>query len=337
MTNHLSQALTHWFENKDQTQWVLGTIYKTEKSAYRKAGAMMLIDGFGQQYGLLSGGCLEADIKLNAKRVMQTGKSLLLTYDSQDEDDLAFQIGIGCGGVVHIILQPITAENDLGLSDLREALNNRRGGVYRQLIADKQAPEATFDFNGPLQNFDIAQRSTLETQEGAEWLVTQIRPDPHLLVVGGGPDAMPVVEMAKRMGWYVSLVDPRAANARKEFFASADVIGREMGAELTQYAHESRIDAVVLMAHSVSLDAQALKDLHKVESLKYLALLGPRHRHDTVLDEAGINWQDAIVPISGPAGLDIGGDLPEAIALSILSECHAALHGRTATSLSKTL
>lgn len=337
MINHLSQALNHWFDHKDQTQWVLGTIYKTEKSAYRKAGAMMLIDGLGQQYGLLSGGCLEADIKLNAKRVMQSGKSLLLTYDSQDEDDLAFQIGIGCGGVVHIILQPIMPENDLGLSDLREALNHRRGGVYRQLIADKQTPDATFDFNGPIDNFDIAKRSSLQVQDDGDWLVTHIRPDPHLLVVGGGPDAVPVVEMAKRMGWYVSLVDPRAANARKEFFPTADVIRRDLGRDLSDYACNSRVDAVVLMAHSVSLDAEALKDLHRVESLKYLALLGPRHRHDTVLEEAGIGWQDAIVPISGPAGLDIGGDLPESIALSILAECHAALHGRTATSLSKTV
>ena len=337
MTNHLSQALNHWFENKDQTQWVLATIFKTEKSAYRKAGAMMLIDGHGTQYGLLSGGCLEADIKLNAKRVMQTSKCKIVSYDSMDEDDLAFQIGLGCGGVVHIILQPITAENDLGLPHLRNALNERKAGTYRQLISTDLPPRASFKLTESTDvNCDAHQSALIEDDTGL-WLETSITPDPHLLIVGAGIDAVPVVDLAKQLGWKVSLVDPRPANARKEFFPRADHIQRSMGDDLSAYAIETRVDAVILMAHSVSLDAEGLKHLHNVPSLKYLALLGPLHRQKEVIDVAGLSTDACTIKIAGPAGLDIGGDLPESIALSILTECHCVLNKRNAQSLSNLL
>ena len=83
--------------------WVLGTVYKTEGSAYRKAGAHMLINEYGDYYGLLSGGCLESDIVLNARKVMQTKQSKTVVYDSFDEDSIAHKIGVGCGGKVYIL------------------------------------------------------------------------------------------------------------------------------------------------------------------------------------------------------------------------------------------
>ena len=92
MSNHFSCLLNTWFNSKDTTQWVLGTVFKTEGSAYRKPGSFMLINGLGQQYGLLSGGCLESDIVLNSKKVMQTTETISLVYDSNDEDDLAKKI-----------------------------------------------------------------------------------------------------------------------------------------------------------------------------------------------------------------------------------------------------
>ena len=84
MSNQLTTLLNAWKQGKDETDWVLGTIYKTEGSAYRKAGAMMLINGNGQQFGLLSGGCLEADIMRRARAVMQTQQGALLVYDAND-------------------------------------------------------------------------------------------------------------------------------------------------------------------------------------------------------------------------------------------------------------
>jgi xanthine dehydrogenase accessory factor len=134
MSNQLITSLHAWQKGRNDTEWVLGTVYKTEGSAYRKAGAMMLINGLGQQLGLLSGGCLEPDIVRNARKVMQTRQALLLKYDATDEDDWSFQLGIGCGGKIYIMLQPLSEENDLGFGGMTVTLDSRKCGVYYQHI-----------------------------------------------------------------------------------------------------------------------------------------------------------------------------------------------------------
>ena len=113
MVTDLKSILNSWAPLKDQQEWVLATLYKIEGSSYRKLGAMMLISSLGQRLGMLSGGCLEADIQRHAKQVMSTLTSKTISYDATDEDDLTFQLGIGCGGIVHILLQPIHKSNEL--------------------------------------------------------------------------------------------------------------------------------------------------------------------------------------------------------------------------------
>ncbi|MCH1603124.1 MAG: XdhC family protein, partial [Luminiphilus sp.] len=73
MTMQLAAMLSRWAPQRDAEEWILGTVYKTEGSSYRKPGAMSLISSGGDQLGLLSGGCLEADIRLNARKVMASG------------------------------------------------------------------------------------------------------------------------------------------------------------------------------------------------------------------------------------------------------------------------
>lgn len=86
MSNQLSALLQAWQDKRDDTEWVLGTVYRTTGSSYRKACAMM-INGFSQYFGMLSGGCLEADILRHARRVMQSGEVDRIRYDGSDEDD----------------------------------------------------------------------------------------------------------------------------------------------------------------------------------------------------------------------------------------------------------
>jgi xanthine/CO dehydrogenase XdhC/CoxF family maturation factor len=318
MSNQLSDLLGAWLRAETATEWVLGTVYKTEGSAYRKAGAMMLINGLGQQYGLLSGGCLESDIVRNAGKVMRSGRPLTLVYDGSDEDDLSFQLGIGCGGKVYIMLQPLSAGNDLDLKTVAQALRDRQPGTYYQRIGGTEA------------YFRAGERRPLARSVMADgWLVTPIIPEPHLLVLGGGVDARPVVRIAKDLGWYVTLVDPRPANARRTYFPSADVILRETGEALARYVAAQRVDAAVLMSHNIDLDADGLRQLQQ-GGLRHIALLGPRHRYRQVLERAGLREGDLTCPVSGPAGLEIGGQLPESIALSILAECHAVLYQQRA-------
>jgi xanthine/CO dehydrogenase XdhC/CoxF family maturation factor len=318
MSNQLTALLDAWQRGRNDTDWVLGTVYKTEGSAYRKAGAMMLINGFGQQFGLLSGGCLEADILRHARKVMQGGRALLLEYDGSDEDDWSFKLGIGCGGKVYIMLQALGPENDLGLGDLAAALERRRSGVYHQKIG---AAEAYFEHRDTAGTV----RSVIDYREDGEWLVSPINPEPHLLVVGGGVDARPLIGIAGELGWRITLVDPRSANARRAYFPAATTILRELDASLSTYLQTERVDAAVIMSHNVDIDADGLRSCQGT-GLKYVALLGPRHRYQQVLERAGLVEQQLTCAVSAPAGLDIGGQLPESIALSILAECHAVLN-----------
>lgn len=333
MANQLHQILSQWHGHKQQ-KWVLATVYHTIGSSYRKAGAMMMFSEDGQQLGLVSGGCLEADIQLQARKAMDSGLAFTLTYDGNDEDDISFQLGIGCGGVVQLMLQPLTPQNNyLELEQVYQHLEQRLSGYYWQKVPQqKQVAQACFEpVDNEISGFN--RRTEQVQKDDGLWLKTQVLPEPHLLVVGGGIDARPLVTMAHHLGWRVSLWDPRPANARREYFPNADKILSCDSEQLSRYVAEQKVDAAMLMAHSTNLDAEALKVLAETK-LKYLGLLGPEHRREQVLAMAELKPEQVIPTLAGPVGLQLGGDLPESIALGILAECHARLYDKSAKSLS---
>jgi xanthine dehydrogenase accessory factor len=342
MSNHLSHILATWYPNRDSCDWALATIYEIKGPCYRKPGAMMLFSSQGEQLGMLSGGCLESDIGINARKVMQDGQSKLLCYDGSDEDDLSFHLGIGCGGTVYIMLQLINKQNDyLALNQVYDALKQRISGVYYQSIVCKGMSEQSCFEAKEISN--LASTALLvnspkndDNSRDADWLATPIVPEPHVLVVGGGIDARPLVNIAKQLGWKVSLWDPRPANARREYFPDVDHIIKGEAEVLTSFAKKKSVNAAVLMGHNVSLDAQALKALSETP-LQYLALLGPLKRKQHVIIRAEVKEDNLPFVFAGPSGLDIGGTLPESIALSIIAECHASLYGKKALSISQVL
>ncbi|WP_226702716.1 XdhC family protein [Microbulbifer elongatus] len=350
--NHLSTLLEIWQPQRDERQWVLGTVYKTAGSSYRKPGSMMLCDDLGRYFGLLSGGCLESDIQRHARKVLASGKAATIRYDGNDEDDVSFQLGIGCGGEVDILLQPITAENGyLQLAELREQLDNRQPVVFRQRIPlrDKKDERDSGDEGGapmaelrPLLPEDHEagiplKRPMLTKSKGALWLNTPISPTPHILIIGGGVDARPMAQQFNAQGWQVSLCDPRPANARPAYFPHCASYRCHPDA-LSDALDLNSIDAAVTMSHNLNLDAAAVRLLHR-RPLKYLGLLGPTSRRDRVLALSGISACETESLLNGilraPIGLDLGGELPESIALATCAEIHSVLHGKSGNALSK--
>ncbi len=335
--------LKEWFPLRDDCSWVLGTVVATRGPVYRKAGAIMLFGGDGQQLGLLSGGCLEADIALNARKVEHRQQAMTLTYDGSDEDDIAYQLGIGCGGSIDLLLQPVTSDNAyLHLPSVHEALQERRTVTLCHSLpgstggSDAYLLGAAVDYPAGLQALNELSHPQLAELDGQQWFINPLRPPPKLLVVGGGIDARPVVEMAATLGWHVIVCDPRPANARAEHFPGAAHIGKCQPDTLLHSGQLADLDAAILMSHKLSLDAAALAVLQHTQA-RYIALLGPKERRDRVLDIAQLSVADLPAPLAGPAGLQLGGDLPEGIALSILAECHAKLHGQRAESISGVL
>jgi xanthine dehydrogenase accessory factor len=147
-----------------------------------------------------------------------------------------------------------------------------------------------------------------------------------LLVAGGGIDAQPVVALANQLGWETTVWDPRPANARDEFFHMADHRLRCPVEELSQWVKDNAVNAAMLMTHSVPMDAQSLSAVAGC-GLDYVGLLGPTHRREEVFVEAGLNDDKYQPRVDGPAGFDIGGELPESIALSVIAKCHDAIFG----------
>jgi xanthine dehydrogenase accessory factor len=342
MSNHLSDLLAQWYPERDNADWVLATIYNTHGPCYRKPGAMMFFSSQGHQLGMLSGGCLESDIGVNARKVIQTGKPMLVCYDGSDEDDLSFHLGIGCGGTIYIMLQQISSDNNyLSLAQVYDALHHRVSGYFYQSIVSKENDAQAY-FEAAAVS-DITETASLitsplnkHTSGKTDWLATPIISEPHLLVIGGGIDARPLVNMAQQLGWKVSLWDPRPANARKEYFSNVNHIIKGEAHVLTDFVAEKDVNAAILMSHSVAIDAQALKALAET-NIQYLALLGPNNRRQQVISQAEVVEKSLAFKFAGPAGLELGGTLPESIALSILAECHASLFKKSARSISGVL
>jgi xanthine/CO dehydrogenase XdhC/CoxF family maturation factor len=330
MANRISQLLTHWTDDRDKQLWVLATIIQTDGSSYRKAGAMMLINDLGQYFGLLSGGCLESDIMRQARRCWDNQQNRIIEYDMREEEDLAWQLGIGCGGMVKILLQPVHANNDyLQLDILNRHLEQRQKVGYQQQV-NQGIPVNTVL---PLAKDQTKISACLKGVGDTQLFVQQLSPAPLLAVFGAGVDAKPVVAIAGELGWQVLLLDPRVGYAKSEYFTKAHQIIRQPLDELAEANWLQQIDIALILTHNIKLDAAALK-LVQHSSAKYVGLLGPIHRSDRVLDFANLTRNDLLKPLANPVGLRLGGELPESIALSMLAEAHAVIENADALSIS---
>ncbi len=306
---------------------VLVTVTETIGSTYRKPGAMMLLDSANRLTGLISGGCLEADLMHHASRVRDSGEAKSITYDLRDDDPI-WGLGLGCGGLVKLLLEPANPGNQFaGLSALTAPQTAGQTVVLCKVV-DSEDPRQLGHWS-----IDVGSEHDTKPQHrllagGVKELRIPIHPPRHLLICGGGPDVPPLVTLATECQWRVSVVDHRPAYAKSEHFPGAQqVICAPVSDSLT--AVSTAFDAAVIMSHHLPSDIDYARQL-AATSVRYVGLLGPAERRSEVLAQANIETDSRFY---GPAGLDIGADLPSTIALSILAEAHAALNGGLGGSL----
>lgn len=340
-SNHFFHLLTRWLPLKDSANWVLGAVINTRGSVYRKTGALMLLSDAGHQFGLLSGGCIESDLLLQARKVVALGKSRCIVYDATDEDNIAWRLGIGCGGAAEILLHPCNAANNyLQLAEVLNCLQQHHACEF-SLSLDSSSANATpcmRDFTlrqcGHLTAVAHTQLTTQLTSQLTSQLTALINPVPHLLVLGNGGDMIPLCQLALSLGWQVSLADARLTPQKRANFPAEVSVFFQSAADIPQeYLHG--VDAIVIAHHNMPLDAAAIAHLQTCKLMNpYIGLLGPAQRKAEVLALAGLTEAQLCYPIAGPMGLALGGDLPESIALSVLAECHARLFGSSALPMS---
>ncbi|KAA2240912.1 XdhC family protein [Chitinophaga agrisoli] len=346
-------------------QTALATVVLVEGSAYRRPGARMLITENGQLTGAISGGCLEGDALRKAQQVMYKQKAMLVTYDTTDEDDAKLGVGLGCNGIIHILIEPIlTADPQHPLQLLKEWLHQRQTAVLTTLFSleDKKGAqpgtallltETGITRNAFLDNADWPDNALVEDAREAlrtrlhrtrEYTFTAtftafievLEPAPRLLIFGAGNDAIPLTAMATVLGWDTTVIDGRPAYATAQRFPKA---GRVLVSKPDQALQQLDIDertAAVLMTHNYNYDLAMLRQLLPLQ-LAYIGSLGPKKKLERMLDElreAGeIILPEQLEKVYGPTGLDIGAEGSEEIALSVLSEIKAVLAGLKGTSL----
>jgi xanthine dehydrogenase accessory factor len=342
----LEQILRLWKDVETSGESaVLATVVKTSGSSYRLPGARLLLAPNGQRAGSISGGCLEGDLIKKAHWFTENGP-VIRKYDTTPDGEIASGFGLGCSGVVHVLLERLTPGKPTILNLIRETRSERRPAVIAHLIhpATVAGQRLVIDTLGKLDHnlADAGLASSLEREgktslaerasrtvlvnDEIEAFVEILTPPPRLLVFGAGDDAVPVTELAKYLGWQVFVFDGRAHYARREKFPQADaVIVRPVGEAIAP-----EIDAwtaAVLMSHSYAQDLEMLRELSGT-GLSYLGVLGPRKRTVQLLSDAGLDASTLGPTLHSPMGLDIGADGPEQVALAVIAEIQAALNGR---------
>lgn len=342
MSHHIEDLLSEW-QAAPKDGWVLAVVTKVQGSAYRKAGAMMLFHPLGKTIGMVSGGCLEGDLKRHAQRAIQYDAVVKVKYDARDESDASYQLG--CGGIVELMLFPLTQSNHyLQLHLLTEKLNAgdpvfyelamTKAGTAAEKMSAAVVQVAEADY--PLHDFQKAVMTYPSQKERTtqQYLIIPCRPRFHIAIFGGGLDAQPVANIAGQLGWKVTVIDERTSYARSYDFPNARVI-KQSSTDLSDSVL-CRFDAAIVMQHNLELDGIALKRLSQVP-IDYIALLGPPHRRDKVLERIQLTEADFHGVLAAPAGLALGGELPESVALSILAQCHGVLHNASQFALEKVM
>ena len=323
----------------------------------------MLVTEDGQLTGAISGGCLEGDALRKARLAMAQSKPMLVTYDTTDDDDAKFGVGLGCNGIIHILIEPIFPDKENSpIALFKQFLSKREPVVLVTMfsLADRQAPQlgtcllmkADESTQGAIVDreikdavlddaMDVLKNGNSVTKtyiygNGYTCFIELLQPAVSLVIFGAGNDAIPVVQFASVLGWQVTLVDGRANYAVQERFPQVKkIIIAKPDQALADIAMDART-IMVLMTHNYNYDMAILRQLLPLQ-LPYVASLGPKKRLARMLDELkdeGIDiTNEQLESIYGPAGIDIGSENSDEIALSIIAEIQAVLNKREIISL----
>lgn len=332
----------------------IATVVKVRGSSYRSPGARMLITDDGKWVGSISGGCLEGDALRKARQVMTNNRPLTVTYDTSEESNQNLGIGLGCNGIIDVLMEPLDASGKdlIGLFEritstptpvaLATIFAGPAGVGENLFIADGEMVDGISDrvlsqsLQKDLDELFESQRSearTYRTTEGdAEVFIELIQPSVSLIIFGGGFDARPVSALAKSLGWDVQVTDECAAHIAPIFFPSADKLSMCDRKFIDRDFNIGPFTACVLMSHNYEYDRDVLKKLITTEA-PYIGILGPRKRFDKMLEEfraQGISMSDEqLHRIHSPIGLDIGAEAPDEIAVSIVAEIQSKFTNRS--------
>lgn len=294
----------------------LVVVVDTEGSTYVSAGAMALFGAQEGQVGWLSGGCLEPEIEKRARDAVAQSRIEWMDIDTREDEDLIGGSALGCRGRLRLALLPLAALHDWPA--LVEAWRGSRASLQLHIGVDGDISAEV----GALRREWKLQAAAYDASamEEREWQV-QVAAPPRVLVFGAGPETPTLLPLLRSLGWMTTLVERRArwkAEARH-----ADIVVEASPETALSSINAHGFDAALVMNHNFEMDREALFALVDA-NMPFIGLLGPMRRKDDLFRVLPAPAREALQPrLRSPVGLKLGGQGPEAIALSIAAQLQA--------------
>lgn len=335
---------------------VLATVVGVAGSAYRRPGAKLLVEE-DRHTGSVTAGCIEGRLQDLAGTVLGTGVPRVEQFDLTGDED-GWGVGLGCNGVVDVLLEPL----DDRLRPLLEAYRGGHDGLALAVI-DSDTRELAAGARGYAPDGDLSSATGLPAwlrerlagaadellSAGTAATVTVTGPEgdvevfcdpvlapPALYLFGSSTDVDPVAELASRAGFRVTVVSFRGGRADGSLFPHADRVRVTNPGRLTETLALDEDTYAVLMTHNLVDDRLALESLLET-TVPYIGLMGPRKRFEdlrTGVEDKELQLTDADRErLYTPIGLDLGGGTPYQVATSIVAELLAVRNGRSADHL----
>ncbi len=333
--------------------YLVATVVNVQGSAYRRPGARMILTRFRWVAGTVSGGCLEGDISNQAWWRTRDGSPALVTYDSavpSDEaidDDIRSAFGLGCDGIVEVLLERTGATGRIDALEVgsRCLRTQRRGAVatvFRAAAAGVEVGARLALIGGTLEEeaepLDEATRELVRADMQAaidagvsgnrsystptgtlDVFIEVVLPPPRLFLFGAGHDAIPVAQLGRSLGWDVVVCTSQQRHATRDRFAMADEVLVGAPADVASRIADTDRAVAVVMNHDLERDRASLTML-LATSVRYIGVLGPRARTERLIGEAASDPR-----IHAPAGIQLGAESPQEVALAIVAEVMATL------------
>jgi len=326
----------------------LATVVRVNGSAYRHEGAKLVVAEHDGSVGNVSGGCLEADVREVAQRVIVTGVAELRTYCGGSDEISAWDLGVGCDGEVEILIEPVSSarvhERDairsecgyVAITLLRES--RECGEAPRMVVTDTGIHGSLGDdvLDTAVQRYTAQWQSNRESRTvalgDARLMIDVLTPPPRFVIASAGDDARVLARLASEVGFRVVVVDRRIGLLSRDDFPPLVQSLECDAARLTERLVLDAESFAVVMTHDFADDTSYLRAFLQTPA-RYVGVLGPRQRTDRILGILGSEGLVDLARIYGPVGLDIGTDGAEQVALAVLAEVLAVRSGRQPQSL----
>lgn len=319
MTHELKKIIqAYHVAGKKGLKAVLATVVALDGSSYRRPGVRMLIIEDNTMVGAVSGGCVEKEILRQSASVFKTQIPKIMTYDGRYR--------LGCEGILYILIEPFAPQKSI-LDLFKNSVTRRNDFKIASHFIKKDGADTNYGSVFHFKDTTVPLQQHQTTNKEHDVFVQQMKPCYKLMLIGAEHDAVQLCSYASLSGWEVSIVATPMEEKDISYFPGA----QEFIASAPEEFDASAIDkqtAVVLMTHSYVKDLKYLISL-KEANPSYLGLLGPAKRREKLLDEF-LEYCPEVSDtffdiIHGPAGLDIGAETPQEIAISIMSEILSVL------------